>query len=208
MSRERLVRAQRAVRRGVLARRRLLAALSAAVAVAATLHTLRPPPAPTVTVLAARHDLAAGVTLTGRDLVVRALPEADVPAGATTAATGRVLAAPMRSGETLTDVRLVGAPLAAASDQSAMPVRLPDPAMVALLHTGDRIDLIGADPHGGAAALVASGVRVLAVPEAADDPAADGGLSGRLVVLSVPTGLVDAVSAAAVGRFLTFAYSR
>lgn len=208
MSRERLVRAQRAVRRGVLGRRRLLAALSAAVAVAATLHTLRPQPAPTVTVLAASHDLAAGITLTGRDLVARALPKADVPAGAATAARGRVLAAPMRAGETLTDVRLVGAALVTASDESAMPVRLPDPAMVALLRTGDRIDLIGADAHGGAAALVASGVRVLAVPQPADDPAADGGLSGRLVVLSVPTGLVDAISAAAVGRFLTFAYSR
>ncbi|MGI8523387.1 MAG: SAF domain-containing protein [Nocardioides sp.] len=208
MSRERLVRAQRAVRRGVLARRRLLAALSAAVAVAATLHTLRPPPAPIVTVLAARHDLAAGITLTGRDLVRRDLPTSAVPAGAALTARGRVLAAPMRSGETVTDVRLVGPALAAASDESALPVRMPDPAMVALLQVGDRIDLIGVDARGHGAALVAAGVRVLALPRVADDPTADGGLSGRLVVLSVPTSLVDAVSSAAVGRFLTFAYSR
>ena len=59
-----------------------------------------------------------------------------------------MLAGPVRAGEPLTDVRLVGASLAAAYPGAvAVPVRLPDAGMAALLRVGDRIDLVAADPR-------------------------------------------------------------
>ena len=65
---------------------------------------------------------------------------------------GEVLAAPLRAGEPVTDVRLVGA---RADDGQpglvAVPVRLPDPGMVALLDVGDRIDVVATDPQEGGA---------------------------------------------------------
>ena len=78
---------------------------------------------------------------------------------------GRVLAAPLRQGEPVTDVRLVGPPLTEGYDGLvAVPVRLPDAGMVALLQVGDRIDLVATDPQGGGARIVAADVPVVALP--------------------------------------------
>ena len=96
---------------------------------------------------------------------------------------GQVLAAPLRSGEPVTDVRLVGPELTAGQPGLvAVPVRLPDPGMVALLDVGDRIDLLATDPQEGGASVVATDVPVLAIP-AADDRTSASGLPGRLVVV-------------------------
>ncbi|MGW0701019.1 RcpC/CpaB family pilus assembly protein [Streptomyces sp. NPDC002867] len=66
------------------------------------------------------------------------------------------------------------------------PVRIADAATVRLLRPGDRVDVIAAaDSPPGAdspAKVVASGVRVAAIPRAGEDPV--GG--GALIVLSVP----------------------
>ncbi|MGW3174818.1 hypothetical protein [Streptomyces sp. NPDC001153] len=74
----------------------------------------------------------------------------------------------------------------AAVDLVAAPVRIADAATVRLLRPGDRVDVIAAgDPTaGGAAQVLARGVRVTEVPE----PLEDGAESGALVVLSVPRG--------------------
>ncbi|MFJ6569785.1 RcpC/CpaB family pilus assembly protein [Streptomyces sp. NPDC091292] len=84
------------------------------------------------------------------------------------------------------------------------PVRIADAATVRLLRPGDRIDVVaaaggvdstdstdGAATDGGAARVVASGVRVMEVPEPFDGtgPAETGGIAtegGALVVLAVP----------------------
>ena len=114
----------------------------------------------------------------------------------------------MRAGEALTDVRLVGAPLAAAyPDDVVVPVRLPDAGMAALLHVGDRIDLVAADPQGNLARTVAGGVTVLALP-AVDDEEASGALPGRLVLVAAPVEVRESLAQAAVTGFLTFTYSR
>src|SRR5689334_11538882 len=106
-----LARARHRVRRAVLRRRRLLAAVLLAIAVAAGLRVVAAPAPVTVAVLAAGRDLPAGTLLEGDDLTRVALPPGGVPDGATTGlgdAVGRTLAAPLRRGEPLTDVRLVG----------------------------------------------------------------------------------------------------
>ena len=88
-----------------------------------------------------------------------------------------------------------------------MPVRLPDAGMAALLHVGDRIDLVAADPQGNLARTVAGGVTVLALP-AVDDEEASGSLPGRLVLVAAPVEVRESLAQAAVTGFLTFAYSR
>ena len=98
----------RPVRRAVLARRRLLAALLTAVAVATGLHAATAPPPAEVRVLVAAHDLPSGAVLGPDDLRRVGFAPGSVPAGAVPDAAGRTLAAPLRAGEPVTDVRLVG----------------------------------------------------------------------------------------------------
>ena len=206
--REQLRRRWRPVRRGVLSRRRPLAAVLAAVAVVSALHEIRPPPPDVRPVPTVARDLPAGATLTARDIVTVDYAPDTAPTGIAPEPVGRVLAGPMRAGEVLTDVRLVGAPLAAAyPDDVAVPVRLPDAGMAGLLRVGDRIDLVAADPQGDEARLVAGGVTVLALP-AADDEEASAALPGRLVVIAAPVVVRESLAQAAVTGFLTFTYSR
>ena len=192
----------------MLSRRRPLAALLAAAAVVAGLHELRPPPPDVVAVLTAARDLPAGTTLHEQDLRSVDYASGTAPTGLASDAVGRVLAGPVRAGEPLTDVRLVGAALAAAYPGSvAIPVRLPDAGMAALLHAGDRIDLVAADPQGGAARVVASDLVVVALPRP-DEESMASGMPGRLVVLAAPEAVREDVAQAAVTGFLSFTYGR
>lgn len=205
-TRARVSRLTRSVRRAVLRRRRLLAAVLTAVAVASGVHAATAPPPARVRVPVAARDLPAGTVLEAEDLTEAGFAPGSVPAGVTRSAPGRTLAAPLRRGEPVTDVRLVGPALADGyPDLVAVPVRLPDAGMAALLRVGDRIDLVGADPQGSGASVVAAGVPVLAVP--APEPAGSGP-EGRLVVIGAPPEDVPEVADAAVRYFLTFAFSR
>ena len=205
--RDRWHRFRRAVRRIVLARRRLLAALCAGVAVLAGVRAATAPPPATVTVLAAAHDLAAGAVLTPDDLDPREFAPGSVPDGLAAEAVGRTLAAPVRAGEPITDVRLVGQDLADAHPElTTLPIRLPDAGLAALLEVGDRIDLIATDPEGGTTEVVASGVLVLATPRPETEPAS-GAPPGAVVVLGVPPASAGAVAEAAVRWFLSYAFT-
>lgn len=203
----------RAVRRAVLARRRVLAALLTAIAVVAGLRAATAPAAPTRPLLVAAHDLPAGTELTAADLVrVEQVPGTQ-PAGLAPDPVGRVLAAPLRRGEAVTDVRLVG-PALAPEGLTAVPVRLPDAEMAGLLRVGDRIDLIATDPQGAEPRVVAPGVQVVALP--GDGSATDAGgqtgsglgTTGRVVVVAAPDVLVAGLADAAVRTFLTWAWAR
>lgn len=208
--RDRLTRLTQPLRRAVLRRRRPLAALLTAVAVASGVHAAVAPPPPRVPVLVAAHDLPSGVVLTDDDLTNAEFAPGSVPAGLATAALGRTLAAPVRRGEPLTDVRLVGPALSDGyPGLSAVPVRLPDAGAVGLLRVGDRIDLVAADPQGSGAEVVAAGVPVLAIPHATADVGAVGGtgLPGRLVVVGVESTQVSRIADAAVRDFLSFTFA-
>jgi hypothetical protein len=132
-------RIRRVVRRAVLSRRRPLAALCAAGAVLAGLHAVRPPPGPTLAVAVAAHDLASGTVLTPDDLVTHRYPADLAPVGSVADAAGRTLAAPVRAGEPVTDVRLVAPSLLEGyPGRVALPVRIADAAAVGLIRSGDR----------------------------------------------------------------------
>jgi Flp pilus assembly protein CpaB len=200
--------AARRVRRAVLRRRRLLAALCALVAVWAGLRATAAPPAPLAPVTVAAHDLGAGTVLRPGDVTTAGFAPGTVPAGHVRDPVGRRLAGPLRRGQPITDAALLGPSLVRdRPDLVALPVRLPDTAMAELLRVGDEIDLVAADPQGGPAATVTEGALVLGLPPPPADAAADG-LPGRVVVLGVREGDVTAVSSAALTRFLTVAWSR
>jgi Flp pilus assembly protein CpaB len=200
----RRARLRRSGRRLLLARRRPLAALCAGVAVVGGVHAARPTPPPTVAVTVAARDLPAGSILTRDDLAVRRFPTADAPAGSGPAAVGRTLAAPVREGEAVTDVRLVSPSLVSGfPDRVAMPVRIADADAAGLLRAGDHIDLLAADPRGGRASYVAVNVPVLALPAPADGDGAAGGLTGRLVVVAVLAADVDRIAGAAATDLLS-----
>ncbi|SFF83014.1 Flp pilus assembly protein CpaB [Actinopolymorpha cephalotaxi] len=221
------------VTRAISRHRRLVAAGLAAAGVALALHLLAPEPPPTVTVLAAARDLPGGAPLSPGDLREVALPPHVVPAGVLrpgdpraggSAGRGAVLAGPVRTGEPLTDARLLGPDLLARVRSTAQvvaaPVRVADPGSLALVRPGDRIDLLAAETDVDQAArparVVATQVRVLALPGSAGEGAAgseggggplgsvgaggsvDAGGEGGLVVVAVPAETAADLARAAV----------
>lgn len=183
------------IRRTVLAWRRPLAALLAVVAVLAGVRAAQAPPSPSQLVVVASRDLDGGRPLTAADLVRRELPTEAVPAGSSTRTApllGRTLAAPVRQGEPVTDVRVVGAGLLQAHPGAvAAPVRVSEAGMARLLRVGDHVDVVATDPATGRAEVVSRRAPVIALPRrprAATDPAGSTTLSGgALVMLAVPS---------------------
>jgi len=206
--------AARRVVEAVGGRRRLVAAGFLAIAVLAGLRALSPPPASTVAVWAAAHDLTGGRPLAGDDVIRLALPSAAVPAGALRAGTqvvGRLLAAPVRRGEPLTDVRLLGPSLLAALPDEglvAIPIRVADgSAAAAVVKPGDVVDVLAmTDAAAGGArrpTTVASRVRVLTVPGTGDS--SDG---GGLVVLAATRDQAAALAQASATTRLSVTIER
>jgi pilus assembly protein CpaB len=179
----------RSLRRAVRLRRRLLAGGLCAASVAVALGVLSPAPPPTAPVVVAAADLAGGGVLDASDLSVRRFEPSTVPAGASASPQpliGRVLAAPVRAGEPLTDVRVVGPGLLHGYGPGVVgaPVRIADADSVALLRVGDQVDVLAPDPRGLLPPETAvSGAPVVAVPRTEDDVGS--GASGALVVLAV-----------------------
>lgn len=206
-ARDRLAAVRRALRRTVLARRRPLAALLAAGAVAAGLQATAAEPPDRVRVLVAARDLSAGTVLDDGDLRRAEFAPGSEPSGLAVDPAGRTLAAPLRAGEPVTDVRLVGPALTDGyPGLVAVPVRLPDAGMAGLLRVGDRVDLVSADPQGRAAEVVATGVPVLALPDAPDEVGATG-LAGRLIVVGADADDVPRIADASVRTFVTIAFA-
>lgn len=194
--------------------RRVAAAALLAVAALATLRALSPAPPATVAVWAAAHDLTGGHPLGTGDVARLALPLAAVPTGAlkaTTPVLGRLLAAPMRQGEPLTDVRLLGPSLLAALPQPglvAVPIRVADgSAAAAVVKPGDLVDVLEvADPTAGETGgprTVASRVQVLTVPGPGE--AGDG---GGLVVLAATTAQARSLAQASADARLSLTVER
>ena len=178
-------------------------------AVAAGLRATAPPAEATVEVLVAARDLPAGAELDDGDLTTVAVTPDAAPDGVLTDradAVGSILAAPLRTGEQVTDVRLVGPGLAdTAPGTVAVPVRLSDAAQADLLRVGDEVDLMATDPESRTTTTVASGVLVLAVPDPKSETS--DAITGRLVVLGIPDSTVAPVTSAAVTSFVTYAWT-
>jgi Flp pilus assembly protein CpaB len=159
-------------------------------------------------VTVAAHDLASGAVLTSGDLEVSRLPASSAPRGLVTHPAGRTLAAPIRQGEPITDVRLVAPALIAGyPGRVAMPVRIADADMVGLLRVGDHVDLVAADPRDGTATYAALHVPVLALPTPTDDTRSDA-LGGRLLLVAALPDEVAQIAGASATELLSVVISR
>jgi Flp pilus assembly protein CpaB len=193
--------------------RRVAAALLAVAALVLALHPGSPPPAeaaPAGTpVVVAGADLAAGTVLSATDLALARLPPEFVPRGTVgtpAPLVGRVLAGSIRTGEPLTDTRLVGAGLTALLDpgQVAAPVRLADLAVAALVRTGDRVDVLASPPDADRAETVVAGALVLAAGTSAPDSGAAGmDPAAGLLLVAVDGATAARLAAAATSSTLT-----
>jgi Flp pilus assembly protein CpaB len=176
-----------------------------------------PAPAAEVDVVVAARDLPAGTTLTAQDVIVTSLPAAAAPDGTATDAgrlTGEVLAGPVRRGEPVTDVRVVGPGLWAQvpAGQVAAPVRLADLAVATLLHPGDRVDVLATAADAAAAEVVARAALVVSAPTGADPDAGapdavNAGEAG-LLVLAVSAETAARLAGAATNSTLTVTLGR
>jgi pilus assembly protein CpaB len=207
--------------------RRVLAGLLAGFALVLALRPAPAAPAPAadVPVAVAARDLAAGAVLSADDLTVVALPPAVVPdgvVGEVAALAGDVLAGPVRAGEPVTDVRVVGPGLwsQVPPGQVAAPVRLADLAVAGLLRPGDRVDVLATTAHGSTAEgstteVVAADALVLTAPpsgpsatgSAGTGPSTIGstaaGADTGLLVLAVPSETAARLAASATSSTLT-----
>lgn len=157
-------------------------------------------------VVVAAVDLRPGSALTQADTAVRPLPAPDVPDGSLTSqntAIGRVLAGPVRAGEPITDVRLVGPADTALTtgDPTAatVPVQLADPDVADLLRPGQRVDVVTLDPNQQANPVLAANATVITIR---DTPGTQS-QPGRLVLVAVPKQVATRLAAASLRQPVT-----
>jgi pilus assembly protein CpaB len=186
--------------------RRAAAAVLVGLAAVLALAPNRGPAADNTVVVAAR-DLSPGTVLAASEVTLRALPAQLVPDGTArtpTAVLGRTLAAPVRRGEPLTDVRLTGSDLARTvtmnPDTVSVPLRLADPGVAALLHPGATVDVVTIGERRDEPVVLARGARVLAVLEAGPRT---GERDGRLVLVALDPLAATRVAAASISQTLT-----
>lgn len=189
--------------RTVLARRVVAGALTL---LALALAVRDDPADDRVAIVTTAHDLGPGTVLTEADLRLTSLPARDVPDGAlggVDEGVGHTLTGPARSGEALTDVRLLGSRLATATagpDARVVPLRIDDAEVANLLRVGDRVDILAVDAEGAAAprVLASAATVVLVGPD-------DGGRSARapVVLAALPESTATAVAAASLTGALT-----
>ncbi|UPU41576.1 MULTISPECIES: SAF domain-containing protein [Rhodococcus] len=111
------------------------------------------PATDTVAVVVSSRDLTPGQVIADSDVEMREIDSKQLPEGVvsdTDLVVGRTVAGPIRSGETVTDVRVLSPRLAGLSvgtdDARIVPVRLADAAVADMLRSGDVVDVLTVGP--------------------------------------------------------------
>ncbi|TFV61086.1 flagellar biosynthesis protein FlgA [Mycobacterium sp. PS03-16] len=193
--------------RTVAARRTTAGALVVLAAIAA----LRSDPhGDHVEVVVAAADLTPGTEVSAADVRVDRRPAATVPDGAetdTVAVIGATPAGPVRRGEVVTDVRILGPRLADAAvgpDARLVSVHPADTALSDLIRTGDIVDVLAAPSSDtGPQArprLIATEAVVVLVSAKPQGPGAGG---DRVVLLALPAHAATDVAGASLTQAIT-----
>jgi Flp pilus assembly protein CpaB len=153
------------------------------------------------------RDIAAGSVLGPADVRLIQLPDSVRPAGALStleAAEGRLLAGAARSGEPITDVRLVNPsaaiPGSGDSAKSIVPVRLSESAVAGLLHPGARVDVVTASSDGQRQVLASMAMVVTVVPQESGSGYGTAAKDSPLVLLELPSDSATQVAAMSLER--------
>ncbi|MCG7610396.1 MULTISPECIES: SAF domain-containing protein [Mycobacterium] len=193
--------------RTVAARR----AAAAGLVVLAAVTALRSDPHGDYTEVAvATHDLSPGVALAAADVQLDRRSTATLPEGAqrdVAPVIGATLTAPVRRGEVLTDVRLLGSRMAesaAGPDARLVPVKLSDTALLDLIRPGDVVDVltVTAEQHDKPArpVVVASGAVVVLVSEKARGAGVG---TERVALVALPARAANEVAAVSLVQAVT-----
>ncbi|MBY6706925.1 SAF domain-containing protein [Rhodococcus sp. BP-241] len=187
------------------AARRILAAALVGLAVVSAYRT--DPSRTEVPVVVTATDVAPGTSLTAADVTLTRVDSsllADGTLRSVDDAVGRTVAGPVRSGEALTDVRLLGPRLASATlpsgDARIVPIRLADSELAQLLRAGDVVDVVRAAPDDTSpSGVIAESATVVMVS------APSSGVSRRdqLVLVALRADDASAVAAASLSDALT-----
>ncbi|MGV8910117.1 MAG: SAF domain-containing protein [Propionicimonas sp.] len=187
--------------------RRWFAALFVAIAVLAALNSVSPADSAGTTVVVASRSIPGGARVTADDLSLVRLPADLVAEGALTdlgQAVGRTVVVGVPARQVFTGSALLGSDGQLAAGQVALPVSFGDVSTVSLLSVGSRIDVLGASASGSGYGVVATNVRVAALP-ASDEPGALGSTSSRVVLLDVSSAQAVAIVAATAVSAVNFA---
>lgn len=191
--------------RTVIARRVTAGGLVLLAAIAA----LRPDPADSRRdVVVAAHDLSPGIVVRAEDVRTVTRAATTLPEGSLTglsAIVGATLAGPARSGEILTDARVLGPRLAgliAGPNARIVPLRLADAAVLDLIRPGDVVDVLGAPSAASEVEprLVATNAVVVLVSAKQLSSAAD---RERVVLVALPVVAANALAGATLVETVT-----
>ena len=199
-------RALYAFARAVSWHRRKLAVLCAVAAVLTGLTALAPPRPLTVPVVRVTTSLPGGRALTAGDVRIDQLPPGALPTGVLddpAAAVGKTLAGRVPEGQVLSASDLVGGRSAGTAGRVIAPIRLADADLAGLLSDGDIVDVLAANDESGKAGIVATRVRVVAVPASARDPSAGSAAGGGVILVEVDRTTAATLAQAAVSSQLS-----
>lgn len=182
--------------RALVWRSRLVAlALGCGLVAAVVVERLSPPPPDTRPVVVSARDVDAGTVLDEKDVRVVHVAAPLAPDTALTRvsdAVGRTTSVALPPGQALSPSLVAAGDLAATAPAGTVvaPVRLSDPDVAALLHPGDRVDLLAAtgDPATGAGAHLARRALVVAGAQASGSSGGllgGGGTEGRVTLVAV-----------------------
>ncbi len=187
--------------------RRWFAALFAALAVLAALNAFSSAETSGAPTVVAARSIPGGTKVVAEDLRIVRLPPAMVPAGAFSepaAVIGHTVVIPVPARGVLTPASLLESDALVAAGKVALPVRFAEASALPLLRVGSHIDVLGATANGSDYGVVASDVRVVAIPAPSEGGVLGGSQSG-LVLVEVDSGQAATIAAAASVSAVSFA---
>jgi pilus assembly protein CpaB len=196
----------RALARAASWHRRKLAVVAAIAAVLTGISAAAPEGPAMITVVKAKFQLPGGTIVAAADLMVDSAVASDVPDGVLTdpnVLVGKTLAAPVAENQMMTLLTTTAARSTLPSGHVIAPLKLADSSLTALLRPGEVVDIVAADPQAEQPArVIASGARIVTVPEVPDDRAGPGP-DGGLVLIDVDSHTAALVAQAAASATLS-----
>jgi len=163
-------------------------------------------------IIVATRDLTPGVELSAADVRIETRTATTVPDGYLSdvaAVVGATLAGPVRNGEVLTDVRLLGPRLAestAGPDARIVPLPLADSALLDLIRPGDVVDVLAATTSDTGADARPQLIATDAVVVLVSEKPKGAGTGSRVVLVALPAHAANDVAAAALGQSVTLTF--
>ncbi|MGL4305960.1 MAG: SAF domain-containing protein [Mycobacteriaceae bacterium] len=187
---------------------------AALVILAAALAIRGNPQSHTATVLIASRDLRPGEILKASDVQTTQRTASTIPKATLTSVDqldGRTIASPIRAGEILTDVRIIGPRLASAAisapEARIVPIHLSDPALTDLVHEGDIVDVLAVSQDETAASnapplvLATKATVILVSPKTTIRAGGE-----RVVMLALPLEQANIVATTALIHAITVTF--